>query len=621
MKKIILISLLLIITFPLYSQSKEKSYFALFSNADGEQYYTKAKAEPFYSMEDFLKASRRSEYYLVWSSMVDIEDGKIVKIFYDRSKILYSSEEQKVLLSIARFFEKNKELFKDDFEIAAYIAKPLSTDPEIDIELKELKKNVSVFLDSEKKDESCTFYSPFSGNNLSKNLYLAMLATQLFDSFSKLEAELNNIAETKDLDLSSIKAFLDQFSSSLGYMEKEEIDKGLQGLVRMFSLDITINMEELKKVKESIVEPKTEVKKPVVDNKAVVKAKVEKIKPLQQEVDLAQQSEIKQKIINYYINILPTIRTSLQGKTIQEMAHFLIVANIPNAERKNFRLDPKLLEILFGNEWHDWSDGVISIASKYSNNNIMRLFAIRFIANAPQDIFYYEDKEKLRIKKTSLSEFLSKQGDSQVAILKHVDEGLSDPACSNQDKELVPVVEKRLQNVNNTAFIKNNSSMIFLDNRVLVPKNEKDAIDLMKTYTLLESEDLHEQLDATLTKMSIKTGVIFGQEESELWFRKGLYEYFSVFSEGIDSNDSKKQDIDFVLLISGILAIDASTKSSLPFLTRRDYEDISSLQSRLGLGTPACYKFFERGMRPYKTRATYQFYSMTKQTYYRAVKY
>lgn len=611
MKKILLISLFLIIAFPLYSQSKEKEYFALFSNADGEQYYTKAKAEPFYSMEDFLKVSRRSEYYLVWSSMVNIEDGKIVKIFYDRSKILYSSEEQRVLLSIAKFFEKNKELFKDDFEIAAYIAKPLSVDPEIDIELKELKKNVSVFLDSEKKDESCTFSSPFSGNNLSKNLYLAMLATQLFDSFSKLEAELNNIAETKYLDLSSIKAFLDQFSSSLGYMEKEEIAKGLEGLSRMFSLDVTINMEELKKVKESIVEPKTEVKKPVV----------EKIKPLQQEINLAQQSEIKQKIINYYINILPNIRASLQGKTIQEMAHFLIVANIPNAERKNFRLDPKLLEILFGNEWNNWSDGVISIASKYSNNNIMRLFSIRFIANAPQDIFYYEDKEKLRIKKTSLSEFLSKQGDSQVAILKHVDEGLSDPACNNEDKELLPVVEKRLQNVNNAAFIKNNSSIIFLDNRVLVPKNEKEAIDLIKTYTLLESEDLYEQLDAVLKKMSIKTGVIFGQEESKLWFRKGLYEYFSVFSENIDSNDSKKEDIDFVLLISGILAIDASTRSSLPFLTRRDYDDISSLQRRLGLGTPACYKFFERGMRPYKTRATYQFYSITKQTYYRAVKY
>ncbi len=611
MKKILLISLFLIIAFPLYSQSKEKEYFALFSNADGEQYYTKAKAEPFYSMEDFLKVSRRSEYYLVWSSMVNIEDGKIVKIFYDRSKILYSSEEQRVLLSIAKFFEKNKELFKDDFEIAAYIAKPLSVDPEIDIELKELKKNVSVFLDSEKKDESCTFSSPFSGNNLSKNLYLAMLATQLFDSFSKLEAELNNIAETKYLDLSSIKAFLDQFSSSLGYMEKEEIAKGLEGLSRMFSLDVTINMEELKKVKESIVEPKTEVKKPVV----------EKIKPLQQEINLAQQSEIKQKIINYYINILPNIRASLQGKTIQEMAHFLIVANIPNAERKNFRLDPKLLEILFGNEWNNWSDGVISIASKYSNNNIMRLFSIRFIANAPQDIFYYEDKEKLRIKKTSLSEFLSKQGDSQVAILKHVDEGLSDPACNNEDKELLPVVEKRLQNVNNAAFIKNNSSMIFLDNKILVPKNEKEAIDLIKTYTLLESEDLYEQLDAVLKKMSIKTGVIFGQEESKLWFRKGLYEYFSVFSENIDSNDSKKEDIDFVLLISGILAIDASTRSSLPFLTRRDYDDISSLQRRLGLGTPACYKFFERGMRPYKTRATYQFYSITKQTYYRAVKY
>ncbi len=621
MKKILLVFLLLIVAIPLYSQSKERRYFALFSDVDGNQYCSQAKVEPFYSMEDFLKASRRSEYYLVWSSVAHIKNNKIVKISYDRSKILNNSEEQRVLLSILKFFEKNKELLKDNVEVAAYIAKPISTNPETELELKELKKNVSIFLDVEKKDETYPFSSPFSGNPLSKNLYLATLASQLFDSFSKLETDLNNIAIKKELDLNSIKEFLDKFSSSLGYIETEEINKGLQDLARMFSLDVIANIEELKTINEPIIETKTEVKNNVVDKKPIVRKKLEKIKPLQEKVDLKQQSELKDKIVNYYTAMLPSIRTSLQGKSIQEVANFLIVANIPNAEKKNFKLNPKLLEILFGNEWNNWSDGVISIASKYSNNNIMRLFAIRFIANAPEDIFYYEDQEKLKIKKISLSEFLSKQGDSQVALLSHLNNESSGPALSNDDNELVTVVEERLQNVNNVAFIKNRSSSIFLDERILVPKNEKEAVDLMKTYTLLESEDLYEQLNATLTKMSKKTAIVFGHEESELWFRKGLYEYLSDLSEKVDSNDPKKQEIDFILLISGILAVDASAKNSQPFLTRRDYEDISNLQSRLGLGTTPCYRFFERGMRPYKVRATYQFYSMTRQTYYRAVKY
>ena len=296
------------------------------------------------------------------------------------------------------------------------------------------------------------------------------------------------------------------------------------------------------------------------------------------------------------------------------------MASIPNAERKSFRLDPKYLELLFGTPWNNWNDGVIYIASKYSDKRIMELFALRFLANAPSDVMYYEKPIGLVFTKLTLSTFLSKSGGSQVALLKHANDALSNKALNVEDQELVALASARLQKVSNVSYVKQTTKYISLDEYTLVPRNDNEAIDLMRGYTLTETDDLYKQLDAVLGKMARYKGAYFGQEEAELWFKKGLYEYIYECSQILDQKDPNKKELEFALIIIGVLGIKASSTGNV-LLTREGFDKIIQVQTKMEIGSKYCTRVFDSGIKKYRTRATYEFYSQLTTIYYGMVKY
>jgi len=287
-------------------------------------------------------------------------------------------------------------------------------------------------------------------------------------------------------------------------------------------------------------------------------------------------------------------------------------------EKRNFKLDPGLTEILFGTEEYNWADGAIALSYSMDSELIhpasMQMFTVRLLSNVSGQLWVNSGSENGALSCMPFEEFMGKEGASQKVIIRAAEEMLPN-ASSARELNMYRKASDRLVNIKNGFWPA-------LEYKI-VP-NDSKANSLMRVYSGIESDNLFELLQEVLKVMAnnIEDEVYFGEEEFKLWFDENLYEYLLDFNETLEVTNPQKEDVEFAILaVSALVFYSHNSALSKPIITRGAFLKVIHAKNDLGFGNDHFMQVFNGQINNYNIAGVKQFPALLSKGYYGLIKY
>lgn len=634
MKKLLLLSALLLVSFVADAQHKGNKYFGLYKNyRTGSEYYSIADVEPLYSIRDFVGNTLKPEFTVKCLGVVFYnENGKIAKFLYAGELAGIEGRDQVFTESFAKFIKGHPMMFAENLQLGYYSGNVFELDVKSFNKLIEIKEDIIKLMDAYKAPEDKTFVSPESGHFIPKNLYLSILSTHILFKINSIEEAVMELCDFYKLSYEEVIGFIDDLSNSLGYIEQGLVDEGFKRLSLLIAKDVKKDSFEVweipsKEFIDKLLQEKLERRKSSQTKKKPAKSRKFNPKPIVREKPVYQEEKVvteeiksivRDRIFRYYTKNAPHLKSSLYGKGFESLIKFAIISNIPNMEKRNFRISPDLTELLFGTQQEGWSDGVIAMTRAMKRERVhpalLEMLALRLMCNGASQIWMYDSPTRTTVTSIPFEEFMGKEGVSQKIIIKSAEDAVPNNS-SARELNMYRRTSDRLVNIKNGFWPSTEYKIVPNDNK---------AVSLMRVYSGLESDDFFEQLQEVLKVMAdnINDGVYFGEKELKLWFEENLYEYLLGFNETLEVTHPQKEDVEFAILaVSSLVFYSHSSELSKPIVTRSALMKVIHAKNDLEFGNDHFMQVFNGRINDVNLPGVKQFPALLSKGYYGLIKY